>query len=386
MKRIKSLFAITVIAIISLSLSGCWNYRDVNDLNIVSGIAIDINPDNNNYLITAEIVEIATGGKESILSSSKVQAEGKTLFDAVRNMISVAGKKSFYSHMKVVIISQYVAKEGLIQVIDFISRDSEPRFELNLLVSKEETAHEILNYEGIGEQLRCLKLHEMLESQKSLSKAPIIENNKFIQAVSSDSECAILPLVGGKMINGEKVLEVSGTALFKKDKLIGFLDGDETKYLLFIKNMIKSCVLPEMGKGEDTSHTISLEVFKNKTNIMPVYLDGEISININTKTTVSIAEYGNRTNLIDGEGGDLVKTNAGKALEKNINALIRKVQIEYDADIFGFGNEIKIKMPSVWREISSDWDNLFENLTVNVKSEMDIKASGTLMKPISIGE
>lgn len=386
MKKIKGIYTILIISLITLLLPGCWNYRDVDDLNIVAGIAIDIDRDTNNYLVTAEIVEIETGVKESILVSSKVQAEGETLMDAIRNMISILGKKLFFSHMKVIIISQDVAKEGIIQIIDFVIRDTEPRFESHLLVSREETAKEILNYEAIGEQLRSLKLHEMLISQRNLGKSPIIEISQFIQTLSSDSQSAVLPLVGGKMINGKKTLEISGTAIFKKDKLIGLLDGDETKYFLFIKNMIKSCILPEMGKGQNTNHSISLEVFKNKTNIKPVFSGGKVSININTKTNVSIGEHGYDGDFIDKKNRDILKATGEKALEKNIKDLIKKVQIEYDADIFGFGNEVKIEMPSIWRSISVDWDNLFESLTVNVKSELDIKASGSSIKPIRTGE
>lgn len=386
MKKIESLFAVILIVIILPFLSGCWNYRDVDRISIVSGITVDKSPDNSKYLLAAEIVEVETGGRESILSSSKVNAEGETFFDALRNMISTAGKKLFLSHMKVVVVSQDIAREGLIQIIDFIARDAEPRYELNLMISKEETACEILNYKAIGEELVCLKLYEMLKSQKSLSKAPIIETVKFIQAVSSDGESAILPLVGGTMINGEQVLEISGTAVFKKDKLVGLLDGDETKYLLFIKNKINSVILPEMGRGENTNHSISLEVFDNETKIKPVYSDGEISINIITKTTASIGEHGSKTNLISKSKRDIIKASAEKSLEKSIQALVSKVQTEYAADIFGFGNEVKMEMPSVWRKISSDWDSLFQNIAVNTKSDISIHASGSVNKPINIGE
>lgn len=386
MKRIRNLFAIIMIAAISIFMSGCWNYRDIDRLNVVTGITVDKSPDKSKYLVTAEIVEIETGGREAMVNPSQMQAEGETFFDALRNMVSAAGKKLFVSHMKVIIISQDVAREGITQILDFIMRDNEPRLEMELLVSREETANEILNYKSIGEKLRCLKLHEMLESQKNLSKAPIIECVKFIQAVSSDGECGILPLVGNTVINGEKALEISGTAIFKKDKLIGFLNGDETKYLLFINNMINAGILPEMGKGENTNHSVSLEIFKNKTKIKPVYSNGKITININAKTTVAIGEDGSRTNLIDKKKRDILKTSAEKSLEKNIKALVKKVQDEYNADIFGFGNQVKMQMPSTWRKISYNWDDLFQDLTVNVKSEMEIRASGTSEKPVNIGE
>ncbi|MFP5111560.1 Ger(x)C family spore germination C-terminal domain-containing protein [Bacillaceae bacterium C204] len=36
-----------------------------------------------------------------------------------------------------------------------------------------------------------------------------------------------------------RVNELSGTAVFKKDKLRGFLDGNDTKYFLFALNQSK---------------------------------------------------------------------------------------------------------------------------------------------------
>jgi spore germination protein KC len=121
----------------------------------------------------------------------------------------------------------------------------------------------------VGEDINSMSMYEMIKSQKSLSKAPLIEGYKFVQTLYSEGECAILPAAGSVLNDGEKTLEISGTAMFKKDKLVGFLDGDDTKYFLLVKNMVQSCVLPEMGKGENVEHSISLEVFENKGKIKP---------------------------------------------------------------------------------------------------------------------
>jgi hypothetical protein len=43
-------------------------------------------------------------------------------------------------------------------------------------------------------------------------------------------------------------------------------------------------------------------------------------------------------------------------------------------------------MPSLWKSISPDWDDLFKNMDVSVNAEVDIRSSGFMEKPIYMGE
>lgn len=386
MKKTKSIAIIIIIVLLSVFLSGCWNYRDINELNLVTGFAVDRSEDGHKYLITVELADVQSQGKESKVASKIIQTEGLTILDAIRNMIKISGRKLYFSHAKVVIISQDVAREGVTQVVDLLARDSEPRLEINLIVSKEKSAKELLEYESIGENLHCIGMYEILKSQRNLSKAPFIENYKFIQALYSEEESAILPVANIVQSKGQKSVEIQGTAIFKKDKLVGFLDANDTKYLLFIRNMVKSCVLSEIEKGENKGCGISLEVFENKSKIIPRYIDGKVSIDINMKTVVGIDEHSNTGNFIDEKGRNILKNEAEKSIEANIIHVIKKAQTQYDADVFEFGRMIKIKMPSVWKSISTNWDDIYRNINVNVNEEVEIRSSGFLEKPIYKGD
>jgi spore germination protein KC len=46
-------------------LCGCWNYRDLEDLNIMMGAAIDKNQENGEYKLTIEIINQAQSGGQS---------------------------------------------------------------------------------------------------------------------------------------------------------------------------------------------------------------------------------------------------------------------------------------------------------------------------------
>src|SRR4051812_9098565 len=97
-------------------LSGCWNYREIESLAIVSGVAIDKGNTEGNYHVTFELVSFKGGGRETKIESKRIEAEGNTLFDAGRNAIKISAKKLFWSHAGVAIISQDIARESIIEI------------------------------------------------------------------------------------------------------------------------------------------------------------------------------------------------------------------------------------------------------------------------------
>jgi spore germination protein KC len=384
MKKIRITLLTLIIFINTIFTSGCWNYREIDKLAIVAGIAVDKGT-NGQYKITAEIVKIS-GGKESKTTSETIAMEGKTMFDAIRNGISLTGKRLYWSHSKVVILSKEIASEGVIKVIDWYNRDSETREDAHLLISQGDSAEEIFSGQAATEDIKSFVLEEMIKNQESLSKAPIIQILQFNNNLEAEGISAIAPAVALKQIDGKISPHIMGTAIFKKDKLVGFLNGEETKDLIFIKNEVKGGLLIEGTQGNDVTTPVSLEIFKSKTKVTPVVDDKEIRINLSIYTAVAIDEIDGPENFIDDEGRKKLEQSAEKVLKERIEALIEKIQSEYDVDIFGFGAKLREDKIKVWNRVSSDWEETFKNLEVNVITKVHIQNSAMLSKPLEEGE
>lgn len=379
---------ILILLIISniLLLSGCWNYREVERLAIVSGLAVDKDENSGEFLLITELVDVKETMGKTTLTSKKIDSRGKTILDAIRNMIKISGKKLYFSHTKVVIISQDVARENIIPIVDWISRDHEPRIDLDLLISREKAAKELLSQQSVTTDIRALEMSFMLDANKSLSKSPKVGTYEFINALEAEGISPTLPTIGITTIENKETSELSGTAVFKKEKLVGFLDEEESKYLLFIRDKIKGGLLSIDMSENNPKDKVTLEIFKNKTKIKPVYSGENISMNIIIKTEVSIEENDTSINNIDENGRAKLKNESEKYLEKQINNLIKKVQNEFDSDIFGFGAKIKAEMPYLWKTIKDDWDDIFKDLDVVVNAQIDIRNSGITSKPIEVGD
>ncbi len=369
---------ILIILINSIFVTGCWNYKEVDQFAIVAGVAVD-KGENSQFELTVELIEIS-GGKDTKTTSKTVTVEGETIFDAARNMISISGKRLYWSHAKVIILSKEIANRGAKNVIEWYTRDSETRESVYILVSEGETAKEIFDGQGVTDNIKSFVLSDIIKNQVSLSKAPPTDILEYYIESQSEGVSIILPAVSLKQMNDKMVPQVIGTAIIKNDKLVGFLNGEETKDLNFIRNEVKGGVLVEDVQLNNKSTFITLEIFESKTKVSFDAEDGyeDIKINIEIDTAVALGEAESQINISDEEEVNTLQQIAENTMKERIEALIRKTQSKYDADIFKFGVKLWENNAQVWKSVESNWEDVFQNIKVNVKTNVHIKNSALL--------
>lgn len=366
--------------------TGCWNYREINNLSIVAGVAIDKIRDGK-YKITTEIVDLHEGGKDAKIKSKKLESYGETLFDAIRNTIKITSGKLYWGHVEIVIFSQEVAKEGIVQFIDFMVRDSEPRQSIDILVSREKTAGEIFNLDSSSTEIRSYEINEMLDTEKNLSKTAKVQVYEFINALSGEGISAVMPVVGAAENEGKRILELSGTAVFKEDKLVYMLDGDESEAFLFTVDKISGGLLIiEDTTVKNKNSKLTLEIIKSNTKVRPAVTKGKLTIKMDIKTKTALAQEGESERRFNERINRLLQKDAEKTLKRKIESVIEKVQQNTDSDIFGFGKNLRDNKPDLWKKIGSDWGDVFKKLEVKLDVTVDIQNSGLTSSPIIIGD
>ncbi len=385
MRRIKKCVCPVLAFSLLLLLTACWNYREIDRMAIVAGVAVDKGT-TAKYEVTIELIQISHE-KEARTKSRIVTAEGESIFDAARNAISVAGKKLYWSHAKVIVISQDIAEDGVAKVLDWYIRDSETRADVRLLISGEKTAGEIFTDSEQNSEIKSVTMHEIFKNEKSLSKAPDIEIWRFINELASPGISPIAAQIKLKEESGKIIPEISGTAVFSGDEFIGFLDGEETLDMQLVQDKVKGGVLVQKEQGQEGEQRIALEIFDNKTKIEPLTAEnGKIAISITTKTDVAIDEIGGVDNYIEDGLREKLEQDVENALKQDLENHIERVQSEFGADIFGFGNQIYKDYPDLWKSIAEDWPALFKELKVTVEPDVHIRNSAMHSKTVPVGD
>lgn len=370
-------FLLVLIVILTVvPLMGCWSYREINNLALVSGVAIDKNPSGEGYEMTAEIIDISSSNKEPDFDSLRLQSKGATIFDCSRNMINISAKMLYWGHATTIIVSEEVAKDGILPILDWVMRDSEPRLTLYIFVSKAKDAKELLSLRSVSTKIRSFEMESMIISNKNLSKVPDIQVYELINDISTTGIYPVLPTLDAVVNEGQKTTKLSGGAILNQGSLTGFISLEDILYYLFVRNEVKSGLLTVNLSGGDPTNTTTLEIFKSKTKITPKLSDGKLSMSIKVKTQVTIGELNTNIDLISQSGIEQLRNAAQKSLEKDILNIIEKIQKDFGLDIFGFGNAVKEQMPDLWKDIQYEWDEIFKDLVVEVDSDIHIKNSG----------
>lgn len=380
---IKRLLCIFLILFLQANLlSGCWSYREINDLAIVAGVSIDLVDDH--YLLTVETVETEASGKEATTKSNVMIGKGETIFDAIRNLISISEHKLYWSHAKVFLVSEEVAKKSIIPIIDWVFRDAETRQDMWLLVAKDVKASDILMNSHGESSILSLDLFDMVKAQEQLSKAPLIPIWKIGKELSETTVCSAIPIIKLVEHGDKKVASVGGMAIFRDARMIGELSENETKYYLFAVNEIEGGIMPVEMKHSDKSFKISFEISESKTKTtVNVENEDEPEIELNITTKVFVGEVDGDMTVNDIEMLSNLKKILQKDIEENISKVCNKVLKEYKSDVFGFSKKIKIQRPDVWRKYESRnmWeDELKQKLKVKVKSNVLISLIGLIDK------
>lgn len=385
MKTMKRSLLLIILILNCIFISACWNYREIEQMAIVMGLAVDKGSDEHQFLVTAEIINPKGGREEKKQESVTIEATGDTIFDAIRQLTSLAGRKMYWSHAKVAIVSREIAATDILPLLDWVSRDQQARGDMWLLVSEGATAGEILKSKPKLESSISMQLDTVFRSQKYLTGFPSKRMYQFIDDMGSGTINPVLSAIKLLKQNNEMSPTVLDTVVFKKDKMVGLLDHEESKALLFVQNSIKDGLYKIENVG-DKKTSITLEILGSKTTVKPIYSNGKIVMKIDIKPRVSISEISTTKDVLEPEGVELIKGIANKKLESDSKNLIEKVQKEYKSDIFGFGKKVKDKYPELWRKIEKNWDETFEKIEAQVSVDFQIEGSSTLKKPLKVAD
>lgn len=367
-----------IVLLMLFLLCGCQGYRGLDEMVIVTGIAIDKTPENDNYRLTFEIVDLTVPVKEMGLKGQVIESEGKTLFDAVRNAKKRITKKLYFGQAQIIIVSQEIARnEDVGIIVDWFLRDVECRETMCFIISQEETAREMFEIEALTHPLVSTEINNILELDQEVTSTTLcVELYKAFGGLHSEGEELALPVIHKAINNGKTVGETNGMAVFKDNKLVGFLPPNESKYYLFAIDEVKGGILTLSAFGEE--HNISLEIFENKTGASFDYKDGKVKVTVKTDTTVYLGEVMRPYAPMDEKEINELEDIAKSELKKNISNSIKKVQSEFGADIYGFGNMIYKKDIKLWKQLAENWEEHFRTLEVEVESEIEIANTASL--------
>ncbi len=111
-----------IIISLVLILCGCYDYRELNDMSVVSGIGIDYK--DNKYVVSLEITKSIKDGNANELETIIYTGDDSILANAFLEAKNQSDKYVYMEHVNILLLSKNLCYKGTSDIIDYIVRDT----------------------------------------------------------------------------------------------------------------------------------------------------------------------------------------------------------------------------------------------------------------------
>lgn len=360
-------------------LTGCWNYQELNEYAIVTGMAVDYKE--GKYEVS---FLIANGNKteQEQAKTSLLSGEGETIYNAIKDISLASPKELYISHLSVVIISEEVAREGISNLLDYLLREPQSHQNFYLLIAKDTKA------------LNILSILSPLSDYPSQNIASNISNTAKLQGKISDASFNLFmekylstgfePIMNSVTIKGDikegqssdsqdktkqdAYTKLDTLAVFQKDKFVTWATQEESIGIDLILGEIKTFYFnvpceDRFAVTVSNDYQVKYQIEKDKIKIKAI-AEG------------TLREVDCKINLEKEE--DIQKLE--KAAEEEMRKyMVEAVQLAKNnrTDIFGIGSKYYKKYPNQYKHIR-DWNNFFVTLPIEIETKFQYTRKGSL--------
>lgn len=379
-------------------LTGCWNRRELNDLAVVVALGVDL--EETGYLVTVQVVnpnevrsQRSSSGSASVVTYTE---KGVSIPDALQRMLGKVPRQLYLSHLRVMVFGESLARKGLIDVLDYAAREHGLRNDFYMLVAKGSKARDVLSVVTPFEKIPAESLFSsIMVSNKKWAATGRIKLQHFITVLDRGGSN---PVLSGVRVEGDKkkgrnndflreirpetMLKHEGLAVFRKDKLVGWLGEDDSKTVNYMINNVSGTTgfVPCPGRGKGS---IGVSIVQSKTSIKAVKgEDGKPAFRVRHVLEANVDDVQCELDLSDPGSITLIEKELEDLARGNTASNIREVQRKFASDIYGFGEALHRQMPKEWAKYKSEWDSYFKTAKIEVNVEVALRKVGSILQPL----
>ena len=402
---------LVLIVFFLLVLPGCWDYSEYENMVQVITMGVDFNRESNETTVTIQYIPTTKQSAENSKGSSEkdgvvYSATDKTLFGAISKLREVTYKEIFLGYLKIIVVGEEAAKYKTMDLMELFNRTPSIRDNAYLVISSGKAEDTISTFDAAHQAPSGEQIYNLINLSKFTGTAFSISIHEFTQMMAVPGIEAAAPRVitvfkkpqseaeggtQGKIRFVEKregAQRVSGIAVFKKDRLVGWLDEKESFGFSWITGKNPHAYKEsEISDGTDTEDIFYYRVKSSKSKIKAQMDNGEPVINVNVTVTAELRKYYSNkgSEIITSEEVSVMEKKLSDSVRSDIEAALEKGQTELESDIFGFGFAFYRKHTKLWQtEYERKWEDIFPNIVVNVNVDAIVKNTSAITRGLII--
>jgi spore germination protein KC len=256
------------------------------------------------------------------------------------------------------------------------------------MVARNSSAMEVLNIMTPLEKIPADDLYYTLDtSSREWSPTTRVSIEDLIEQLVMEGLDPVLTGVriigdkktGGKLKNVQKInpgssVQFIGLAVFNRDKLIGWLNEEQSRGFNYIRNNVTSSAGHLNCPGDGY---IVLETLRSQTKMKMDVVGGKPLATIKVKNVSAVSDVECEIDLTNPDTITELEQQAEEKLVTRMDNVVTYVQRKYATDIFGFGQTLYQDHPKEWKKMKNEWPEYFKDLKVVYQVEYQIRRIGT---------
>lgn len=357
-------------------LCGCMSHRNIEQLALVIGVAMDITSKiepktgKNQLVLTHQtLTETESGNMSSSIPYKNITTAGPTIHEITRN-ISLKSDPIYSQHQRALLIGEKASKTiPLDALINQFVRDNEIRRSSLAFVTKGD-AKNVLTIQGMS--VPPVNLIYELVSNK-------FKTNKILNPLTMGELSAKLKTDQSFLIQRlskiKNSVELDGAAIIKDKKAKFILTQHQVEALTWLTGNIKGGII----YGKHGPYPFSYEIGDVQQDVK-ARIDSSHSVHfdINVQTSGRLSEdWETSKQALAASNVKNTEKKIEKIIRKDAEKTLRLLQNNYKADVIDLHDYVRIHYPHFWKKHQHEWDEIFSQSTIDYHVHVQIKDFGT---------
>ncbi|MBP1934151.1 Ger(x)C family spore germination protein [Ammoniphilus resinae] len=365
-----------------LLLTGCWDRVEINDLAVV--VASSFDKEGDMYRVGVQIPLVRPLGGKGQGPVFYIDSEtGKTVRDAVDRLQHRMSRQMIFSHRRILIVSEEVAREGIRPGFDEVARLPDNRLTANMIISKGKA----IDLLGSSPQFESLSAEAMREIVKLPFVLPV-NLKDTAQALNREGVDPIIPYMEvtepqPKGEENKKEVQLSGYAQFKEDKMVGVFKEKAAAGSHWMRShFVTYMTTLEIQEG-DSKKPITIRVTSGQSKIIPRIENGNLSYDVKVEAVGAVQESMLTEDLRFEKNQKKVSREFEKDIKESIEAFVEQAK-EKQTDPAYLGVLLSRAYPKEWKEnYSKQWRGMLRDIPFHIEVKASVERLGQITENIT---
>lgn len=372
----------TLIFLCAAVLTSCCSCEktgtELSELMIMQGIGIDVTE--NGFKTTVELLNNeqsgSPGGNGNSDKKTKIySAEGATVGEALRKLVTKSGNEPMFAHNRVIVIGEEAANRDLSDILDFFERNYDSRASQLLCVAKNTTGESVIRAKVPMDTVKSEILENMLVECSKQSLVPKVRIIDAINYIKDETSGLCIPAVKVEKNGEDENFELDGCAVFGTDTTLSmYIDSETAEGIAILNDKIEEGVISAaLPNGQSASFYIN----KGRCRYKITTENGVLHYSLNVRISCDLeGVQGDEYFSTDTGVVETFQTAVGEAISKKAENTLTVLQGKHGADVVRYGKRLRNKENDLYYIVKDNWGDIFPSIKLSVTADVTVRRIG----------